>query len=109
MVVLMTDEEIEGLESTIPEFKAMSLFMIRYSDPAGNMLCLMDDREMLDLCAKDRKFKELCTILFDALISTSNGKSNMETERVEIRRKFSVQLDRALLWRGMYDLMDSKF
>lgn len=77
---------------------AISMYLQR-SNKKGEMLEIMDDEEFTEAQERDDGFKELCDILLDHQVVPSKSG---DTDKISRKRMFSIELDRALLWKNMY-------
>ena len=105
-VNLITNEEIRNMETNNPGYMAMSMLLHKSFDSED----ILDDVEFLNLKNSDYRFKKLCEMLLDphdpekgtALPLTTVTSAENKT-RLTMKQKLSIELDRAMMWKGHYN------
>lgn len=104
-VQLPSIEEIKKLEAQIPECRAFHTFLTTYTDSNGRMDSIMDDDEILELYNGDDGFKCLCDLLLCDPITKGlvNTGPDYKGKGLSRKQRFSIEMDRARVWKGLYD------
>ena len=129
-VDLLSFEELEKMEAENPELRAISTYLIKYSDSDGNLGELVDDEEFDSMVRADDRLRELCEILLDSpspeekenhevgrrrpVKKNRNSKKRKASKRsleetrshvdkLSKKQRLSIELDRAMVWRGIYE------
>lgn len=66
---------------------------------------ILDNVELMNLKRNDCRFKELCDILLDPdlEVSVNEGFPKIHRSGLTMKQRLSIELDRAMLWRGLYE------
>ena len=99
----ITEDSIKELQSRSPEYKAMYMFMMNYSEYNGEIEDIMDKEEVLQLQKEDEGFRSMCDLLLDAPLykTTDVETKGPQDTKLSKKQRLSIEIDRARMWLGV--------